>query len=54
MPAVKYKVILLGNLGVGKTSLFRKLIGNSSKEDSIDMRPHTLEFKLEEGITVQV
>ena len=54
-----YKVILLGNLNVGKTSLFRKLKGDTGTKqaavtESIDLRPYILKLKLQGGVTVQV
>ena len=61
-----YKVILLGNSDVGKTSLFRKLRGDRRLESpgkeiltgsstvSIELRPYTLKFRLDKTLTVKV
>ena len=55
-----YKVVLLGNSGVGKTTLFRKLKGRDQETeersitDSIDLAPCTLEFPISESETVKV
>ena len=54
-----YKVILLGNSGVGKTSLFRKLkTGEIERDrsitDSIDLAPCTLEFMVSDTVQVKV
>ena len=63
-----FKVILLGNNEVGKTTLFRKLelskcpspAGTMTRSkskglvDSIDLGPCMLEFQLTESVTVKV
>ena len=54
-----FKVVLLGNSGVGKTTLFRKLKGQDGEleksiTDSIDLAPCTLEFMISETVKVQV
>ncbi len=54
-----YKVVLLGNSGVGKTTLFRKLKGDQETEDrsitdSIDLAPCSLEFMVSDTVTVKV
>ena len=57
MEPVSYKVIFLGNPGVGKTTLFRKLKYPDSKEsmtDSLNLTPCMLEFLLEQSVRVQV
>lgn len=60
MKTCVYKVILLGNTAVGKTTLFRKLIenpagaGSTRFVDSIELGPCTLEFTLTQSVKVQV
>ena len=60
MKTFVYKVVLLGNSEVGKTTLFRKLIENSTDADSrnfvdsIELGPCTLEFTLTRSMKVQV
>lgn len=55
-----YKVVLLGNSEVGKTTLFRKLIekpaGTASRDfvESIELGPCNLEFTLTRSVKVQV
>lgn len=60
MKILVYKVVLLGNSGVGKTTLFRKLKKTEENDrdksltDSIDLAPCTLEFMMSETVKVQV
>ncbi len=56
---LKYKVILLGNLGVGKTSMFRRLRDGSlryNNDDNVNVSldKHTKAFRVESGETVFV
>lgn len=58
MEPASYKVIFLGNPGVGKTTLFRKLkYPDNNKErmtDSLNMTPCMLEFSFQQSMRVQV
>jgi GTPase SAR1 family protein len=60
MKTCVYKVILLGNTTVGKTTLFRKLCpddddaGDRTFVDSIELCPCTLEFNFTQSVKVKV
>ncbi len=51
-----YKVILLGNVGVGKTSMFKRLRDGSYEDEisSVGMDKHTKAFRMDNGKTVFV
>ena len=59
MKTYTYKVVLLGNYEVGKTTLFRKLRGEADTRsedlsDSLDLDPITLEYQLTDSLKVIV
>lgn len=61
MQSCVYKIILLGNYEVGKTTLFRRLRGDTiplpSREDmsdSLELGPFQVEFNLTDSLTVNV